>query len=160
MAVSGFALAAIGAGTLLIWSGIKGKSITQALQAVIQGKPPAAAGPSVSDAGTAGGGGSKTPAGATFNAGQLAALWLTAGGDPAQAANAACHAMQESSGNPKATSSNPDGGTNVGLWQLDTLGKGAGYSVQQLMNPQLNAQLTVLGTSNGTDWSAWATPGC
>jgi hypothetical protein len=68
--------------------------------------------------------------------------------------------MQESSGNAAVTSSNPDGGVNVGLWQLDTRGKGAGYSVAQLQDPNTNARVTVFATRNGRDWSAWATPGC
>jgi hypothetical protein len=38
--VNGIALAGLAAGTLFLYSGIKGKSITQALQAVIQGKNP------------------------------------------------------------------------------------------------------------------------
>jgi hypothetical protein len=75
--------------------------------------------------------------------------------------NAACHAIQESSGNALVTSPNPDGGTNVGLWQLDTpSGKGAGYTVAQLQNAALNAKVAVSASSDGTDWSAWATPGC
>jgi hypothetical protein len=41
--VNGIALAGLAAGTLFVFSGIKGKSITQALQAVIQGKNPATA---------------------------------------------------------------------------------------------------------------------
>lgn len=38
--VNGIALAGLAAGTLFVYSGVKGKSITQALQAVIQGKNP------------------------------------------------------------------------------------------------------------------------
>jgi hypothetical protein len=87
-------------------------------------------------------------------------LWRQAGGSAAAANNAACHAMQESSGDPKVTSGNPDGGTNVGLWQLDTRGVGAGYTVAQLQNPMTNAHITVMATRNGTNWSQWATPGC
>ena len=90
----------------------------------------------------------------------LEALWTAVGGDPKQANNAACHGIQESSGSPTVTSPNPDGGTNVGLWQLDTKGKGAGFSLDQLKNPVTNAQITVMATNNGTDWSAWSTPGC
>jgi hypothetical protein len=48
---------------------------------------------------------------------------------------------------------------NVGLWQLDTKGKGAGHSVAELQDPATNARLAVLGSANGTDWSAWATFG-
>lgn len=90
----------------------------------------------------------------------IAALWEREGGSAATAANAACHAMQESSGRSWVTSPNPDGGTNVGYWQLDTRGKGAGYSVTQLQDPATNARAAVQATNDGTDWSAWATPGC
>lgn len=95
----------------------------------------------------------------TYGNAQLEQLWTANGGSAAQAPNAAAHAMQESSGNKDATSANPDGGTNVGLWQLDTKGVGAGYTVAQLKDPNLNARLTVMATVNGTNWSQWATPG-
>jgi hypothetical protein len=49
---------------------------------------------------------------------------------------------------------------NVGLWQLDTLGKGAGHSVAQLQDPLTNARVTVATTDDGANWTAWATPGC
>lgn len=97
---------------------------------------------------------------ATFDHASLMALWEANGGAASQANNAACHAIQESSGNPKVTSPNPDGGTNVGLWQLDTKGVGAGYTVVQLQDPDTNARLTVMHTANGTNWSQWATSGC
>lgn len=100
------------------------------------------------------------PASGTYTQAQLIQLWQQAGGSPQSAQNAACHAMQESSGNPMATSSNPDGGTNVGLWQLDTKGVGAGHTVQELQIPIVNARITVGATGDGADWSKWATPGC
>lgn len=105
--------------------------------------------------------------GTTFSGGSglwthdgLVKLWGQAGGSAATANNAACHGMQESSGRASVTSSNPDGGTNVGLWQLDTRGVGAGHTVAQLQDPLTNARLTVHATKNGRDWSSWATPGC
>lgn len=88
---------------------------------------------------------------------QLEQLWIMAGGDPGKASVASCIAQHESSGDPSAESPNPDGGTNVGLWQLDTKGKGAGFSITQLKNPLTNARVAVKGSSNGTDWSAWST---
>lgn len=171
--VDGLSLGIIGAGGLLLYAGIKGKSVPAAIQAVIQGQSPAtaaAANPITSPPVTGGGGGAgggglsgaggPPPKGSYDHAG-LMQLWVQVGGAPAAANNAACHGIQESSGNPNATSPNPDGGTNVGLWQLDTPGgKGAGYSVAQLKNPVLNARVTVQATGNGRDWSAWATPGC
>jgi Lysozyme like domain len=99
--------------------------------------------------------------GGTYDHAQLVALWQQAGGQQAAANNAACHALQESSGNPNAISYQPGGNTNVGLWQLETPGGvGAGYTVAQLKDPLLNARLTVMHTANGTNWSQWATAGC
>lgn len=89
---------------------------------------------------------------------QLMGLWIRNGGSKATAPIAAAIAEAESSGQSDATSSNPDGGTNVGLWQLDTPGgKGAGYTSAQLENPATNAHVAVLGSKDGHDWSAWET---
>jgi hypothetical protein len=96
----------------------------------------------------------------TYGMSSLEALWEQAGGSPSTAVNAACHGMQESSGDRYSSSPNPDGGTNYGLWQLDTKGKGAGYSPGQLEDPLTNARITVAATGGGTNWSSWATPGC
>lgn len=158
--IDGVALGAIGAGALFIYAGLRGVSVLKALQSIVRGQPPPSSpGSSPSSVGLELG--TTLPSsGGTYTAAQLALLWVQNGGAQDQAQNAACHGIQESSGNPRATSANPDGGTNVGLWQLDTKGKGAGYTVAQLMDPATNARLTVLGTRNGTDWSAWATPGC
>lgn len=87
----------------------------------------------------------------------LESLWTSHGGDPAAAGTAAAVALAESSGRADATSPNPDGGTNVGLWQLDTRGVGSGYSVEALKDPSTNARVTVLGSLNGANWSAWQT---
>jgi hypothetical protein len=184
MAVSTGGIAAIGVGGLFLYASLKGKSIPSALQSVISGKSPAtatvanqiapltvgetsmtatsAATPGTSGAAPVSGSAPGAPAvSGTYNHAQLMQLWQSVGGSAATANNAACHAMQESSGRPAVTSANPDGGTNVGLWQLDTPGgKGAGYSIAQLQNPVINARVAVQGSSNGTDWSAWATPGC
>lgn len=97
------------------------------------------------------------PTGTTFTHAQLMKLWTASGGSSGKADLAAAIAQAESGGSATVTSSNPDGGTNVGLWQLDTKGKGAGHTVAQLQNPATNARLTVAGSSDGTDWSAWAT---
>lgn len=168
--IDGVALGAVGAGALFIYAGLRGVSVLKALQSITRGQaPPQGPGPGagsavflgapgIGAAGLPGVGGGAT--GATFSATQLQALWIANGGDPAQARNAGCHGMQESGGRPGVTSSNPDGGVNVGLWQLDTRGKGSGYTVAQLQDPDTNARVTVFATSNGRDWSAWATPGC
>jgi Lysozyme like domain len=94
---------------------------------------------------------------ATLTYAQLEGLWITNGGNKAVAPLAAAIAMAESSGRTDVTSANPDGGVNVGLWQLDTKGKGAGHTVADLQNPATNAAVAVQGSNDGTDWSAWET---
>lgn len=106
--------------------------------------------------GGAAGGGSAPPVSGNYNVAQLQSLWTANGGAAAKSFEAAQIAMAESSGNPDATSSNPFGGTNVGLWQLDTEGVGAGYTVAQLKDPTTNCRITVMATANGTNWSEWA----
>lgn len=169
MPVKGGYLILAGGGALLVWSGLKGKSWSTVLRDIMQGKKPSATTTAYRISGTAPGGVNYTPgttpppgapAGGVWNHATLMALWVSAGGPPGAANNAACHAMQESSGNAKITSANPDGGINVGLWQLDTRGVGAGYSVAQLQNPYTNARITVRATGGGSNWSEWATPGC
>jgi hypothetical protein len=94
---------------------------------------------------------------ANYTYAQLQGIWIQAGGSAATAPVAAAIAEAESSGNATVTSSNPDGGTNVGLWQLDTLGVGSGYSVAQLSDPATNAAVAVNGSGNGSNWSDWET---
>ena len=145
---------------------------TDPVKAVLQGKPVPAPGSAPAattailtadigalqpDAGGSGGGGSGGQSGGTQTHTQLEALWTANGGSAATANVAAAIAQAESSGDAKATSPNPDGGTNVGLWQLDTKGKGAGFTVAQLQDPNTNAHVAIMGSANGTDWSAWAT---
>lgn len=167
-------LVAVAGGVILMWSAITGRKWSSVLKSTIKGENPTKVTPTnqITSAplevpGSYGltGTGEQTlvggPGRGFYTHSQLEQLWVSAGGPPGAANNAACHGDQESGGNPRATSGNPDGGTNVGLWQLDTPGgKGAGYSVSQLMNPLLNARITVRATNGGRDWSAWATPGC
>lgn len=164
--IDGVALGAAAAGGLFVYAGITGRNIPAALQAIVTGKSPATvpksqqiqSSASSSSSGGAGGVGPAPTAAGGYSVTQLKSLWIMAGGSPATADTAACIASHESSGEPSVTSSNPDGGTNVGLWQLDTPGgKGAGYSVAQLQNPLTNARVAIAGSSDGRDWSAWAT---
>lgn len=172
MAAKGFngpALGMMAVGGIFLYAAIKGYSVLATAQSLITGKSPAGQA-QTTGIGTPTGAGSSVAGstlGSTANptAGEwthsgLMTLWQSAGGSAATANNAACHAIQESSGNASITSPNPNGGINVGLWQLDTKGVGAGYTVSQLQNPQTNAMVTVRGTKNGTDWSEWSTPGC
>jgi hypothetical protein len=57
MAVKGTALGAIAAGSLFVYAGIKGKSITQAFQYIVSGKSPAGAASANPIAGSGGGSG-------------------------------------------------------------------------------------------------------
>ena len=91
----------------------------------------------------------------TLSYAAITRLWVTSGGNSRTANLAAAVAMAESSGRTGVTSANPDGGTNVGLWQLDTKGVGAGHTVAELQNPDTNARITVMGSANGTNWSHW-----
>jgi len=167
---NGVALGAIAAGGIFVYAGIKGYSIPNTVKALISGQSPAGQAQATAVTGNVSGaattasvtGGTATGpgAGGTYSQAQLGALWLQAGGSQPSLANAVCHAMQESGGRASVTSSNPDGGTNVGLWQLDTRGVGSGYTVAQLQNPLTNAQITVRATGDGANWSDWSTPGC
>jgi hypothetical protein len=173
----------IGAGMYLAWFavhyfGSDTRYPTDPVKAVLTGKPlPAATGQTTAasiaaEVATAPGGSSSTGAAATgpgvaaggpapahsgvYSVTDLEALWTSQGGSSQTAFAAAMVAQAESSGRPDITSANPDGGTNVGLWQLDTKGVGAGYTIAQLQDPATNARVTVMHTANGTSWSAWA----
>jgi hypothetical protein len=97
------------------------------------------------------------PTAAVMTKDQIKALWTGNGGSPATANVAAAVALAESSGRtgPDVNTRNPDGGTNVGLWQLDTNGVGAGHTIEQLQDPATNARITIMGSANGTNWSHW-----
>lgn len=89
---------------------------------------------------------------------QLYGLARIVGFPMKQAQVAAAIAFAESSGRPEVTSPNADGGTNVGLWQLDTPhGAGAGHTVAELQHPAINAQVAYKASAHGTNWSAWQT---
>jgi Lysozyme like domain len=172
--IDGVAVAAVGVGSMFAYAGIKDKSFLSILTGLIHGQDVttassanaglgtvAPAGLPLTGSGTGAQPGVSAVRGA-YSPSQLQSLWVMAGGAPGKAAVASCIAQHESGGNAGVTSANPDGGTNVGLWQLDTPGgKGAGYTVAQLQNPLTNARVAIAGSSNGADWSAWATaPDC
>ena len=95
------------------------------------------------------------PTAAVMTKDQIKALWTGNGGAAGTAQVAAAVAEAESSGRTGITSPNPDGGTNVGLWQLDTKGVGAGHTIEQLQDPATNARITIMGSANGTNWHQW-----
>jgi Lysozyme like domain len=154
MPLKGGYLFLAGIGGLFAYSGLKGKSLSSALRDVISGQSPANA--LAANGITSGGGGSST-AGFESSA-TIEALWVSCGGSSATKVIASQIAMAESGGSPTITSSNPDGGTNVGLWQLDTRGVGSGYTVSQLQNPVTNCKITIRATGNGVNWSEWSDP--
>lgn len=92
---------------------------------------------------------------ATLSITQMYALARGAGLSPADAVIAAAIGDAESSGRTGVTSPNPFGGTNVGVWQLDTEGAGSGYTVAQLSNPQTNAAVMAKASQKGKNWSQW-----
>jgi hypothetical protein len=165
---SGVALGSIAVGALFVYAGVKGYSIPTTIKALISGQTPAGQTQATPVSGSVAASttalttatGTAPVVAGDYSTAQLQQLWKAAGGSASSAPNAACHGMQESGGRPGVTSSNPDGGINVGLWQLDTKGKGAGHTVAELQDPMTNAQITVAATRDGADWSAWATPGC
>jgi len=172
----------IGAGFYLAWFGVHyfgsdTKWPTDPVKAVLQGKPiPSPSGQTTAaeiqqeiesaPGGTSSTGAALTGPGAPTGSGpavkglysltDLETLWTSQGGSGQTAFAAANVAIAESGGNPSITSANSDGGTNVGLWQLDTNGVGAGYTVAQLSDPATNCRITVMHTANGTSWAQWA----
>lgn len=163
VSIGGVAL--MGGGLLFLWSGYHGAHITGSLRDLLAGKQPAGGGGDLAISGNTGagigntGGSTGGSTGGQYNHAQLEQLWTGNGGAQSTANVAAAIAQAESSGISNALSTNPDGGVNVGLWQLDTKGKGAGYTVAQLEDPATNARVAIMGSANGTDWSAWATYG-
>lgn len=173
----------IGAGMYVAWFavhyfGSDTRYPTDPVKAVLQGKPlPAATGQATAadiatEVASAPGGASSTGAAAMgpgvaaggpapahsglYSTTDLEALWTSQGGSGQTAFAAAMVAQAESSGRADITSANPDGGINVGLWQLDTKGVGAGYTVAQLQDPATNARVTIMHTANGTSWAQWS----
>jgi hypothetical protein len=162
--INGFSLAYTTAGGIVLWSGIRGWTISETFKNLLSGKTPSGQSEPISSTQTDINSGTSIP-GVTVGipAGiaapsSLQSLWTSNGGASNTAAFAAAVAQAESSGSATVTSSNPDGGTNVGIWQLDTRGVGAGYTVAQLQNANTNARITVMATANGTNWSSWDDP--
>jgi hypothetical protein len=159
--VNGFSLGYTALGAVVAWSGVKGWTISQTFRSLLGGKTPAGTSEpitaTISSAGTPAT--ADVPAGsASYTGSALQALWTSNGGSKDTAAMAEAVAMAESGGSATVTSGNPDGGTNVGIFQLDTKGVGSGYSVAQLQNANLNTRITVMATRNGRDWTDWGDP--
>jgi hypothetical protein len=172
MAVDAPGIGAVAAGSVFLFAAIKGVSATAALTSIVRGDSPASLPDVNSITGTPGGTGTTgtgtgagfsiatgIPAGArSYSSSGLQALWTSNGGPADTAAFAAAIAEAESGGSATVTSSNPDGGVNVGVFQLDTKGVGSGYSVAELQDANLNTQITIMATGGGLNWAEWGDP--
>lgn len=164
--IDGMALGSIAAGGLFLYAAITGKSVLGSVQALIKGGSPSQSpqtNPITGTSGTAPSAGysiaTNIPAGkGSYSSAGVQQLWTDNGGPADTAAFAAAIAMAESGGSATVTSPNPDGGTNVGVFQLDTKGVGSGYSVAELQDANLNTQITIMATDGGTDWAEWGDP--
>lgn len=85
----------------------------------------------------------------TLGCSGLEQLWVSAGGNPADAEMAASIAMAESSGNQYAVSPTDD----VGYWQINV----AAHPTIATTNPTGNAEAAILISGDGSDWSPWTT---
>lgn len=165
MAVTGWNVTYTAVGLILVYSGYKGTKISTTFTDLLKGQLDStdeepinqSSGSSLGESGVTAQ--SDYTVAGSFSTSELETLWTKNGGPSDTAAFAAKVAQAESSGNPKVTSANPDGGKNVGLWQLDTPGGvGAGHSVSELQNPDLNAAITIAATNGGLNWTEWGDP--
>jgi hypothetical protein len=90
---------------------------------------------------------------------QIAQVAVTGGfpvGDPNNLAVCVAIAKAESSGRTDATNSNTNGTTDKGLWQINSIHDDL-LPGQDRFDPNVNAQLMVQISSNGTNWQPWST---
>jgi hypothetical protein len=147
MAASPLAFGELLAGAILLDKGVQ--AVKGALDSSGTGSSSAGTGsPGVSPTG----GTPPSASGGHYSIAQIEQLWVTEGGNPAQAATAAAVAMAESSGNANASNSNSNGSTDRGLWQINSV-----HGTQSTYDPVANAQAAIAISNNGSDWSAWVT---
>jgi hypothetical protein len=148
--VSAGAVASALAGSLLIWSGVTGASLTQALRSLLSGQAPAAAdvnplgGGGGGAAGLPSGGGSVTPGSGGITPRQ-AYQALRAAGIPVSAAiTLTAIGGVESGWNTKALNNTPaTGDYSVGVWQINYFGSLLAERSPVLGSPQqLTGNLT------------------
>ena len=99
----------------------------------------------------------------TLTFGQIEALWISNGGDPAWAPTMAGIALAESGGNTASLNNNPGTGDySVGLWQINYFGDllsgrtaayGSPAALQADANAQARAAISILGGGPGI--TAW-----
>lgn len=91
-------------------------------------------------------------AGPMYTYAQLEQIWIANGGSPVAAPIAAAIAMAESGGGANSTNNNSNGTQDRGLWQINTV-----HGAQSTFDPNANAAAAVAISSNGSNWSPWAT---
>lgn len=163
MAVTGWNVTYTALGLILVYSGFKGTSLTTTFTDLFKGQLDSTDVEGLSSSSASGSlysgqATSNYSVSGGYSTSDLEKLWTDNGGPSSTASFAASVAMAESSGSATVTSSNPDGGTNVGLWQLDTKGVGSGHTVAELQNPDLNAAITIAATNGGRNWTEWGDP--
>lgn len=95
------------------------------------------------------------------NFAELKELWIKNGGSPADAATAAAIAMAESGGRATARNTNKNGSVDIGLWQINSVHRGAFGLPKDLQafeafltNPNNNAKAAV-AIKKVQGWNAW-----
>jgi Lysozyme like domain len=170
--MNGPALGALAIGSVFLYSAVKGKSVLSTAQSIIQGKSAGTVAKttgisqvvptdSITLTGGITGGVGTAPKG-SYNQSSLQQLWISNGGNPSAAQNAACHGMQESGGDPNAKNGSPcsPGSYAEGLWQICMPLNARYVPGGNAFDPNANAKAAILMSNNGSNWSAWTTPGC
>lgn len=90
---------------------------------------------------------------AQYSYAQLKQLWIQNGGNPLVADIAAAVAMAESGGRSDAiNSSNSDGSTDRGLWQINSV-----HGKLSTTDPIANVKAAIQISNNGKNWTPWVT---
>lgn len=85
---------------------------------------------------------------------EIRQIWLRNGGSPALSPIAVAVCLAESNGWAEAVSPAKD----YGLWQINIANFAHyGLTVSRAFNPDLNAQVAISMSSNGTNWAPWCT---
>lgn len=87
-----------------------------------------------------------------FSYAQLEGWWIAHGGNPAAAPMAAAIALAESGGCVDATNHNPNGTTDSGLWQINSIHA----PPAQMADPVANVTQAIAISANGTNWQSWS----
>lgn len=83
---------------------------------------------------------------------EVRAIWISAGGAPANADQAAAVAYAESGGAQDATNMNANGTVDRGLWQINSI-----HGDLSTLDPIENAKAAIELSDNGESWHPWCT---